>query len=41
LSALSYELNSRIVLDGGFALGIGSTASDWSLVTGMTMLLGS
>lgn len=40
LAALGYELNKRIVLDGGVALGIGSTAPDWSLFTGVTLLLG-
>ncbi|WP_050897737.1 hypothetical protein [Methylobacter tundripaludum] len=40
LAALSYALNTRIVLDGGFALGVGSTAQNLSLFTGMTMLLG-
>ncbi len=41
LGSLSYELNPRVILDGGFTVGMGSTAQDWSLFTGVTMLLGN
>ena len=39
LAALGYELNKRVVFDGGFALGMGNTAADWSLFAGVTILL--
>jgi len=39
LAALGYAWNKRVVFDGGFALGMGSTAADWSLFAGVTILL--
>jgi len=38
LAAVGYEWNRRVVLDGGFALGMGSQAADWSLFAGVTVL---
>jgi hypothetical protein len=38
LAALGYEWNQRLVLDGGFALGMGSTSPDWSVFAGVTLL---
>lgn len=38
LAAVGYEWNKRMALDGGFAVGMGSTAADWSLFAGVTLL---
>jgi hypothetical protein len=40
LTALSYQVNKRVVVDGGAAWGIASTAQDWSVFTGIAILVG-
>ncbi len=40
LSSVSYAVNKRLVIDGGFAVGLNSDTPKFTLFTGLTVLLG-
>ena len=40
LRAASYSLSSRVVFDAGASRGLNRASPDWSIFTGVTMLLG-